>query len=78
LGGTAVEYELAETRKSIASLIEEGQITHSVAVGTAGFDSGDLATPNGIQVVDKGTPIPGFSFEGAAPDLGIFEHAAAN
>jgi hypothetical protein len=78
LGGTGVQCELGETKQSVASLIEEGQITNSLAVGTAGFDSGDLAIPNGIQVVDKGTPIPGFSYEGTAPDLGIFEHPAAN
>ena len=77
LGGTPVQSEIGDARQSVASLIEEGQITNSLAVGAAGFESGDLANPNGVQVVDKGTPIPGFSYEGAAPDLGLFEHPAA-
>jgi hypothetical protein len=77
LGAGAVQSEIGEARQSIASQVEEGLIPDSYVVAGAGFDQGDLAHPSGVQVVDKGTPIPGFSYEGPAPDLGPYEHPPA-
>ena len=57
--------------------VDEGVVSDTYVVAGAGFDQGDLAQPSGVQVVDKGTPIPGFSYEGAAPDLGPYEHPPA-
>ena len=78
LGGSAVQSEVGEALQSITSRVESGAISETFVVGAASFTDGNLDQPNGVQVVDKGTSIPGFGFEGAAPDLGPVEHVAAN
>jgi hypothetical protein len=77
LGASPVQSEVGETRQAISAQIEEGLITNSYAVQGVAFDNDDLAHPRGIQVVDKGVAIPGFTHQGLAPDLGVFEHPAA-
>jgi nitrous oxidase accessory protein NosD len=77
LGASAVQSEVGESRQAISTQIEEGLIANSYAVQGAAFDDDDLARPSGVQVVDKGVAIPGFNHLGAAPDLGVFEHQAA-
>jgi hypothetical protein len=78
LGGSAVQSEVGEARQSITSQVEAGTISETFVVGAASFTDDNLDQPNGVQVVDKGTSIPGFGFEGTAPDLGPVEHVAAN
>jgi len=78
LGSGAVQSEIGDQRQSIAAQVDDGTLENTFVVNATSFTEGDLSRPTGIEVVDKGTSIPGFGFEGTAPDLGPVERVAAN
>ena len=78
LSSGAVQSEIGEVRQPIASQVDDGTLSNSFVVNATSFEGLDLGRPNGIEVVDKGISIPGFGFEGTAPDLGPVERVAAN
>ena len=72
LGATDVLGEINGERSTIASLVENGEMPNTQAVNQVSIGV-DLRSVEGVEVVDRGTPIPGLNYEGAAPDLGPAE-----
>ena len=78
LSSGAVQSEVGDQRQAIAAQVDDGTLDKTFVVNATSFTDGDLSRPNGIEVIDQGTSIPGFSFEGTAPDLGPVERSAAD
>jgi len=57
----------------LAGFLKEGKMPHSELKPGVHILQGDLARVMGLATVDRGTPVKGVPFKGAAPDIGVAE-----
>ncbi|MBI2566802.1 MAG: right-handed parallel beta-helix repeat-containing protein [Candidatus Schekmanbacteria bacterium] len=74
LSGSELRCRVGRQTVPLRSVLAEGLLPATVIAGSVHVPGGDLDRIAGVSVIDRGAPIPGRNFLGAAPDIGIAEH----